>query len=132
MTKKLNKIKIPLKCPSCGGIEKIERWPCPDTVQNHSLRNGDQLYHRICGYREMVRKGEIPDQWVDRLGYAKKRIKVWMDAEPENPHDSPGRCPFCGSENIIKQVFPLGRKFECRDCKKEDFFTNNVIHMVPS
>ena len=54
-----------MKCPNCQGKHHIERWPCPlyETRQYHPY-NDDQLYHRDCGYREMVRKGTTPDNWV--------------------------------------------------------------------
>ena len=62
--RKLAKAKYLLKCPRCGKSERIERWTCPmyEGRQYHPY-NDDQLYHRTCGHREMVRKGTTPDHW---------------------------------------------------------------------
>jgi DNA-directed RNA polymerase subunit RPC12/RpoP len=51
------------KCPRCGGTTNIERWPCPEHAEPFHPYNDDQLYHRKCGHREMVRKGTTPDHW---------------------------------------------------------------------
>jgi hypothetical protein len=53
-----------LKCPNCGGYINIERWSAPLYAKNFHPYNDDQLYHRSCGYREMVKKGTMPDNWV--------------------------------------------------------------------
>ena len=52
-----------MKCPGCGGTKHIERWPCPLHAPDYEPANFDQLYHRDCGHREMVRRGTVPDNW---------------------------------------------------------------------